>query len=244
MKFTNCTTLVWALCIAGVLTACTSVPVSEEARSSADVENIDTPATEPLTPFQEKVLSLKAQPNLYTQGVTESNGQLSPSIKKQFTDAVAHKAKGELAEAEALLKRLSQAQPQLSGVWLTLAEIECSKAETSSLEKCETYATNAIKANELNLNAHILIALVYRKKGQFSQALHHYNKALEVWPAFPEAYRNRGILYDLYLGEKHMALDDYTLYQALLDKPSRQVKGWMADLQRQIEAQQDSGGML
>ena len=56
--------------------------------------------------------------------------------------------------------------------------------------------------------------------------------------AFSQAYLNRGILYDLYLGEKSLALNDYELYQALSNDESRQLKGWIIDLQRQIKRAQ------
>jgi lipoprotein NlpI len=77
-----------------------------------------------------------------------------------------------------------------------------------------------------------------RHQGQFQQALSHYELAIKSWPAFEQAYINRGILYDLYMGEKSLALADYELYQALSNDDSRQLKGWIIDLQRQIKSAQ------
>lgn len=247
MKFTKYSSFVWAG-MALMLAGCANLPFPENSQESPEISATET--VEPLTPLQLKVLDLKAQPNLYTQQYAQSNQALSPLLKKQFTQAMAYKAEGELDQAEALLKHLSESQPQLSGVWLQLGSIALLKssklknaAKNTSLDKSETYLTNAITANELNFKAHNLLGQVYRNQGQFTQALHHYDKAIEIWPAFPEAYMNRGILNDLYLGDKSLALDDYTLYQALLDEPSRQVKGWIADLKRQIKAQQQNGGL-
>ncbi|WP_289029989.1 tetratricopeptide repeat protein [uncultured Paraglaciecola sp.] len=249
MKYTKYSSFVWAG-IGLMLAGCANLPFSESTQEPPEVSDTATAETvEPLTPLQIKVLDLKAQPNLYAQQYSQSNQTLSPLLKKQFTQAIAYKAEGELEQAESLFKHLSETQPQLSGVWLQLGSIALLKgsqlkkaAKNTSLDKSETYLTNAITANELNFKAHNLLGQVYRNQGQFTQALHHYDKAIEIWPAFPEAYVNRGILYDLYLGDKSLALDDYTLYQALLDEPSRQVKGWIADLKRQIKAQQQNGG--
>ena len=79
-----------------------------------------------------------------------------------------------------------------------------------------------------------------RQQGQFYQALSHYELALKSWPAFTQGYFNRGILYDLYMGEKSLALADYKLYQALSNDSSRQLKGWIMDLKRQIKSAQQA----
>jgi tetratricopeptide (TPR) repeat protein len=100
------------------------------------------------------------------------------------------------------------------------------------------YLNNAISANPLNYLAHNEFALVLRQQGQFQQALNHYELAIKSWPAFAEGYLNRGILYDLYMGRKSLALVDYELYQALSDDNSRQLKGWIIDLKRQIKSGQ------
>ena len=86
--------------------------------------------------------------------------------------------------------------------------------------------------------AHNELALILRQQGQFHQALNHYELALKSWPAFAQGYLNRGILYDLYMGKKSLALADYELYQALSNDGSRQLKGWIIDLQRQIKKAQ------
>jgi hypothetical protein len=40
------------------------------------------------------------------------------------------------------------------------------------------------------------------------------------------------------MGNKSQALADYELYQALSNDDSRQIKGWIIDLQRQIKSAQ------
>jgi hypothetical protein len=49
------------------------------------------------------------------------------------------------------------------------------------------------------------------------------------------------------MGRKSLALVDYELYQALSDDNSRQLKGWIIDLKRQIKRDQavtEAGAML
>lgn len=88
--------------------------------------------------------------------------------------------------------------------------------------------------NQHNYFAHNRLALVFRELGEFEQAEQHYQYAIASWPAYDNSYLNLGILYDLYMGKKQQALPNYELYQALQDKPVRQVRGWIADLKRQL----------
>ena len=242
MKSINTSVLVWAL-MAVLLNACSSVPFmpSPEGEQTTETQVTETQPTEAepveqLSPMQVKVLALKAKPNLYQTEYAEQNVTLSPTVKKQFSQALAFKQNGQIDKATEIFTRLSESQPQLSGVWVQLAQLATHAENSANLSKAVIYLNKAISANSLNYLAYNQLGQALRKQGQFSQALEQYQQALKIWPAFPEAYLNRGVLYDLYLGEKTLALEDYTLYQALLDEPSRQIKGWIIDLQRQIKA--------
>lgn len=95
----------------------------------------------------------------------------------------------------------------------------------------------SISRNQYNYFAHNRLAQYFRQLGEFKQAEQHYSAALEAWPDFMEGYRNRGILYDLYLGDKSKALSDYENYKQLLvlaDKPTREVDRWIKEMQSAI----------
>ena len=61
---------------------------------------------------------------------------------------------------------------------------------------------------------------------------------LNLWGGYAPAYRNLGILYDLYFGDIEKALGYYQDYQAFFAEPNRQVKGWIVDIERRLKAQQ------
>jgi tetratricopeptide (TPR) repeat protein len=148
------------------------------------------------------------------------------------------KKKGEFSQAQQRFIALSEQHPNLSGIWLQLALLakQQNKDDIEQRHKdMSRYLNNAISANALNYLAHNELALVLRQQGQFKQALNHYELAIKSWPAFALGYLNRGILYDLYMGDKSLALSDYELYQALSNDNSRQLKGWIIDLQRQLK---------
>ncbi|TRY31973.1 tetratricopeptide repeat protein [Aliiglaciecola sp. M165] len=198
-------------------------------------------------PLQQKVAELRAMPNLYLSG--------SPSVdetaKRQFRQAVTAKQENKPKVAETILLDLTQSQPGLSGPWVILGDLKMdaytalpnSKWDQKQelLQQAKTSFEKAIKANQHNYFAHNRLARVLRELGLFEQAEAHYKKAIASWPAYDNAYLNLGILYDLYTDKKAQALSQFELYQALQEKPSRQVRGWIADLKRQVRTASAGG---
>lgn len=239
MKFTNGLVVLCVLCIA-LLNGCTSLLPFDEAE-----KNVETTSSESLTPLQIQGNALKALPNLYK---TQTSGH-NPSAKalSQFQDALLLKQQGKFPQAKSTFLALSERHPNLSGIWVQLALLAKAQGK-DNIEQMHKdmskYLKSAIAVNALNYIAHNELALLLRQQGQFQLALTHYELALKSWPAFAQAYLNRGILYDLYLGEKPLALADYELYQVLSNDDSRQLKGWIIDLQRQVKSAQQAGAVL
>jgi tetratricopeptide (TPR) repeat protein len=235
MKFTNKFVVLLAVGFV-LLSGCSSLLPSDEVEQKVVQIN-----TESLTPIQIEVNKLLTQPNLYKTQI--SGHKTNAQVLSQFKKALQLKQQGKFTEAKQSLMTLSEQYPNLSGIWLQLALIakELEKDDIDKTHKSMTkYLNNAISVNPLNYLAHNELALVLRQQGQFKQALSHYELALKSWPAFAEGYLNRGILYDLYMGKKSMALADYELYQVLSNDDSRQLKGWIIDLQRQIKSAEKS----
>ncbi|MDM7862028.1 tetratricopeptide repeat protein [Alteromonas sp. ASW11-36] len=100
------------------------------------------------------------------------------------------------------------------------------------------YWQRAVEINSDNYFAHDRLATHYRTTGDFDLAKTHYGQALSAWPGFTNAYRNRGILFDLYMGDKAAALNDYVRYKQLLEQdgqPTKEVDRWIREMQRAIE---------
>ncbi|MFT4810806.1 MAG: tetratricopeptide (TPR) repeat protein [Paraglaciecola sp.] len=231
MKFTN---IILSLMSLALLNSCSSLLPFDETE-----KNVSEAVEEPLTPLQTKVNTLQTLPNLYQTQTRKDKA--SAQTLHQFQGALLLKQQGKLSLARERFIALSEQHPNLSGVWLQLALLakQQDNDDMQQLQKEMTrYLNNAISANPLNYLAHNEFALVLRQQGQFQQALNHYELAIKSWPAFAEGYLNRGILYDLYMGRKSLALVDYELYQALSDDNSRQLKGWIIDLKRQIKSGQ------
>jgi len=244
MKFTKVLVALGVMSIA-LLNSCTSLPSVVEAEKSTSET-----APETLTPMQAKVKALQALPNLYKEQAGERKSVLSTQTLSQFQVALTLRRQGKIPEARDRFIALSEQYPDLSGIWLQLALLIKNQDNGDIEQKRKDiirYLNNAVSANPLNYLAHNELALMLRQQGLFQQALSHYELAIKSWPAFAQGYLNRGILYDLYMGRKSLALADYELYQALTNDGSRQLKGWIIDLQRQIKRAQQvtqTGAML
>lgn len=231
MKFTN---VVFSVMCIALLNSCSSlIAVIETGPSVSEV------SLEPLTAMQIMVKDLQAMPNLYLEQASNRKSTLTSQTLNQFQGALALKQQGKLSQAKKQLVTLAEEHPKLSGIWLQLALVSKQQNKDDIEHKREDmleYLNKAIAANPLNYLAQNELALVLRQQGHFQQSLSHYELALKSWPAFAPAYLNRGILYDLYMGQKSLALAEYELYQALSNDDSRQLKGWIIDLQRQIKS--------
>lgn len=234
MRFIN-TVRAFFVLMTLTLAGCASVDLttSEQIETATNSENT---AKVQLTSFELLALELKQQTNHYRQNQRSA----SAAAKSDFLAAIEFKRQGEIASAEKILTRLSAEHPKLSGPYLQRGDIYLLGEGEDKFERAEAQYRLALSVNQHNYHARNRLAQVLRQQGQFADAEEQYKKAIASWPAFKPAYLNLGILYDLYLGDKSKALEHYQTYQALNDKPERKVKGWIADLSRQVANQKTS----
>jgi tetratricopeptide (TPR) repeat protein len=251
MKSTSAYRVIRLLPVIVILTACSSV----------DEKTIETVQNNQVIPKGHpnaiNVKHLLTQSNRYL----EHKKIISAATRNDFSLALNTKKAGQLDEAEKTFIDLTVREPSLSGPWVQLGDIAKERAQHALtiqqreqlLKKAAAQYHQALSINSHNYHGHNRLATVYRQQGRFDLALVHYQKAIDSWPAFATAYKNRGILYDLYIGDKAKALNNYQHYQALISananaesnvtqnkeyvKQQRQVKGWIADLTRQIQQQ-------
>ncbi|GAA0855441.1 tetratricopeptide repeat protein [Aliiglaciecola litoralis] len=211
---------------------------TKTAPSSATVSSDVVPIK--VDPMQQRITELRAKPNLYLSG----QPPVDASSQSLFEQALQANKDGNPDIAAQLFVTLTQTQPKLSGPWLQLGNLKMQEfADLTSdqfeqkhnlLNEAKVLFEKATDVNQHNYYAHNRLATVLRELGEFAQAERHYHHAIASWPAYDNSYLNLGILYDLYMGKKPQALEYYELYQALQDKPGRQVRGWIADLKRQL----------
>jgi Tfp pilus assembly protein PilF len=157
--------------------------------------------------------------------------KVSHEAISRFEKANAAIEKKQWQEAEQQLSWLIENNPRLSGPYLDLALVY---RQTQQLEKSADYFSKAIETNPTNLVAYNQYGIFLREQGDFQAAKEQYLQALAVWEPYPDTHRNLGVLNDLYLGNKEVALSHYYRYQELTSGQDRLVAAWIADLERQL----------
>ncbi|MEH6581555.1 MAG: tetratricopeptide repeat protein [Halioglobus sp.] len=108
--------------------------------------------------------------------------------------------------------------------------------DNDNTDRAKQWFESAISSDSEDISAYNLYAIYLRKQGRFSEAEQIYLQALSIWEPQAATHRNIGILYDLYMGEQERALRHFNRYQILTGEDDRAVRGWIADLQRQLSS--------
>jgi len=158
---------------------------------------------------------------------TRQRGRIDRASVTQFIEARRAFKAEEWGRAEALLKKLTEADDGLSGPWVMLGDIATERGEHS--QAIDAYA-RAIAINGDNVNAYLRLALAQRKVGRYLHAQNIYAAVLELWPDFPEAHLNLAVLYDIYLNHPIRAQQHMEAYQFLTEGENRQVAAWLEEI--------------
>ena len=154
-------------------------------------------------------------------------------VQQQALDMVLEVMRAaEWATARELLQELIVASPTLAVAHANMGTIEwqlghADKAEQAWLRALELRPGWAALCNRLGL--------FYREQGRFEQALAMYQQALASDEGYAPGHRNLAILYELYLGEREMALAHYRRYLELVGGEEREVRLWIADLEQRVK---------
>lgn len=237
----------------------TDTPMVEGIENTEGVNNETTVTTIALTPeeIEEQALATKARNLMGTLNAykldKEQQRKLSSSQLRDVQNAMNRLTNGEADKALAEIQRVLVdpdfiAAPN-STVWVLRGDIHRALKEN---DKAKSDYVAALEVTMSNYQAHNRLGFVYRDEGNFDLAKKHYDQAINAWPGYAGSYRNRGILFDLYLGDKKAALEDYQIYKALLDfqiqsvetpakallKEQKLARQWILDIQRQIKVLQ------
>lgn len=195
------------------------LPQTEEVAATPAAE----PTPEPITVdrFRASIQPLSAQQKAWL-------GTLKTQLANNDNSGVS-------ATIEVIAASLNISETQPSMLFVALGD---GAQHIGQQAQAADYWQQAIDSNTDNYYAHDRLATHYRTIGDFNLAKNHYRQALSAWPGFANAYRNRGILFDLYMGDKAAALNDYARYKQLLEQggqPTKEVDRWIREMQRALE---------
>lgn len=210
------------------LTICSCALVSGGRSTSGTGAPEDGSDTEPTAP------EIAAQPRIVTPNpYLESAPRISSATTESFNRGISQMQAENWNEAELIFQELTLTEPSLSGPWVNLGVIHYNREDWNNAKSAWQ---KAIEINPLNFDAYNHLAIFNREQGDFSAAEKNYLNSLAKWPDNAQAHCNLGILYDLYMGLWDRALAEYKECAALTAEPSRQLKGWIVDMERRINA--------
>lgn len=194
--------------IAFFISACQTVPKQEEPQVQGEA-NID-PILIPIP--KSEVIDINQQ--TYEAGIEAlKNNEIDFAIE--------------------LLIQATTSSPELEFAFTNLG---LAYFKLEDFEKSEQAFQKAINTNIYDFIAYNHLGIIKRMHGDFANARTSYEKAVSINSKYADAYLNLGILYDIYLQDLNAALKQYEKFQSLTNGENKSVKGWIADIQRQLKA--------
>lgn len=219
--------LLLPLCVV-MLAGCGSAGVKESDQSAAAAPQLrDTTVFLPVQEYDKKTatyLPYEAKENPYLA----LKGRINKQAVVKFIQARRlYKAKN-FRQVEILIDEIATIDDKLSGPLVMRGDIAVAQ---DRLADALVHYEQAIVINPRNINAYIKLAKTERLLGRFIDAQNTYAEALAVWPDFPEAHLNLGILYDIYLNHPLRAQKHMQAYQFLTGGENQQVSTWINEIQ-------------
>jgi tetratricopeptide (TPR) repeat protein len=135
---------------------------------------------------------------------------------------------GNATEAELEFKQITLSYPQLAAPYVNLGILYRKAGE---LDQSEEALKSAVERNGTSAVAWTELGATQRLRGKFADAAASYEKAIAADPNFAPAYRNLGVVSDLYLGDPERALTALEKYKELTGE-ERPVTSWIAELRQ------------
>ena len=146
--------------------------------------------------------------------------------KADFDRAIGFMKAGNVTEAELEFKQVALQFPQLSSPYVNLGILY---RKAGHLDQSEDALKTAVERNDGSAVAWTELGATQRLRGEFPSAAASYEKAIAADPNFAPAYRNLGVVSDLYLGDPERALTAFERYKELTGE-EKPVSGWIAEL--------------
>ena len=174
------------------------------------------------------------EPQVSTEQVAQASepGEVFDVDQQNYEAGLDAIKAGETGFAIALLEQVSISAPQKEHVFTNLG---LAYFKQEDYDKAERAFQQAIRLNPDDAIAYNHLGIIKRLRGEFDAARLTYQKAIQIDGQYAGAYLNLGILYDIYLQDLELALQQYEKYQALTRGENHSVDKWIVDIQRQLK---------
>ncbi|MFL0809373.1 MAG: tetratricopeptide repeat protein [Agarilytica sp.] len=217
------------------LFGCGASGVKQDVSTIAAPTLIDSSAYLPEQEFDEDngvYLPYEGNENPYLA----QKGRIKKEAVQAFIQAKRHFKREQYDACENELKRVVELDGKLSGPWLMRGEIaEINKDTPLAMEHYQ----KAIEVNPKNINVYLKLAKLQRVEAQFIQAQNTLAKALGIWPDFPEAHLNIGVIYDVYLNHPIRAQKHIEAYVFLAKEPDPKALKWAEEVRSRTKLEKN-----
>lgn len=170
----------------------------------------------------------KGAPAAPATAVSGPAGPPSAKATADFNRAVSFMRSGNTTEAELEFKQMTLAYPRLSTPYVNLGILY---RKAGHLDQSEEALKGAVERNGGSAVAWNELGATQRMRGEFADAAASYEKAIAADSNYAPAYRNLGVVSDLYLGDPERALTALERYKELTGE-DRPVTSWIAELRQ------------
>ena len=158
--------------------------------------------------------------------------KVSPEVQQAFDQAVVTLRSGDYKGAIKAFSKVSRQAPKLAAPYINQA---IAYRHLDDMLQAEKAVQEALKRDSKSPEALNMLGLIKRANGDFPAAKKNYEKAISIQPDYAEAHLNLAMLCDIYLVDWSCAKSHYERFLALDPQPDKQVKGWVADLNRRMK---------
>jgi tetratricopeptide (TPR) repeat protein len=140
-------------------------------------------------------------------------------------------AANDFDNARKIFQQFISDNPQLSGAYINLAIIDVKQDKP---EQAAKLLEIALSLNPQQATAYHLRGQVELKQGKIKQARDDFKKAIELKPDYTIAHYNLALVYDIYLQEIALAVEQYNLYLSLTTEKDTATREWVNHLKNTL----------
>lgn len=216
-------------------------PKGEEPKNELTVEIVEKPTltavkTKDQTPPQAIPSKVIPKPKKLIAKNAEHE-KLAKAAETQYRAALSLMKSGDLDEAISRFKSLSAQYPLLSG---PVVNQGIALRKQGKLKQAKALLQDALFKKYQNPYLLNELGAINRDLGNFKQAKQAYLSAIRIDAAYSTPHFNLAVLADLYLHDPELALQEFTIYQSMQEKPAKKVKGWIKEIKRRIKRMKKS----
>lgn len=217
-----------ALALAAVLAGCSSAPPAKPDKAEPAAAPVAATAAPSSTTAAKTTATAAGSPAATPGAPKAAPVDLPRRAVADFDRAVGMMRSGNTTEAELEFKQIAVTYPQLSAPHVNLGILF---RKGGHLDESEDALQTAVQRNGASAVAWTELGATQRLRGKFQDAADSYQKAIAADPNYAPAYRNLGVVSDLFLADPERALSAFERYKELTgeDKP---VSSWIAELRQ------------